>query len=179
VREQAMRALVMIQPPEAKEGFTLGLIDPVPEVRLVASAGWIKAASVPSDVVPALIQALRDPETHVRANVAFALGRLDALPSEAVPALRECAADPNDGLRLNASVTLQLAPIGVVSDLMSHLLNDSNVRIRLVAARAILVQIPQDPLATAVVLAACNDPSPRVRQATAELSALFNLPAPN
>jgi HEAT repeat protein len=74
VREQAMRAMVMIQPPEAQEGFVLGLIDPVPEVRVVASAGWIKAASVPSDVAPALIQALRDPETQVRANVAFALG---------------------------------------------------------------------------------------------------------
>jgi hypothetical protein len=46
----------------------------------------------------------------------------------------------------------------------------------LVAARAILRQTPQDPRALAVVLAASNDPSPRVRQATDELAKLFRLP---
>jgi len=127
-------------------------------------------------VVPDLIQALQDPETQVRANVAFALGRLDTLPPEAVPALLECAAHPNDGLRLNASVALQLAPPSLVMDLMSHLLDDLNVRIRLVAARAILAQSPQDPRAMAVVFAASDDPSPRVRQATDELAKLFPLP---
>ncbi len=177
VREQAMRALVMIQPHEANEGLAAGLTDPVAEVRVVASAGWIKAASVPPEVIPALIDALRDPEAQVRANVAFALSRLDALPSEAIPALRECAADPNDGLRLNASVALQLAPPGEVADLMSHLLDDPNVRIRLVAARAILEQTPDDPRAAAVVLAVTDDLSPRVRQATEELIALFHLSA--
>lgn len=175
VREQAMRALVMIQPTEATEGLAAGLTDPSVDVRVVASAGWVKAGSVPAEVVPALVEALRDPESQVRANVAYALSRLDALPHEAIPALHECAVDPSDGLRLNAAVALQLAPASEVTDLMNHLLDDPSVRIRLVAARAVLEQTPDDPHARAVVLAAADDPSPRVRQATEELIALFRL----
>ncbi|MCE9563215.1 MAG: HEAT repeat domain-containing protein, partial [Planctomycetes bacterium] len=170
VREQAMRALVMIQPPEAIEAFTVGLTDPAAEVRVVASAGWIKAVTVPAEVIPALVDGLRDPETQVRANAAYALSRLDDLPPEAIPSLRECAADPNDGLRLNAAVALQLAPAAEVADLMSHLLEDPNVRVRLVAARVVLTHTPDDPKAGAVVVAATADPSPRVRQGVQELT---------
>lgn len=173
VREQAMRALVMIQPPEASEAFAAGLIDPSADVRIVASAGWIKSATVTPDVVPALVEALRDPEAQVRANVAYALSRLDEIPAEAIPLLQECAADPNDGIRLNAAVALQLAPAAEVAPLMVHLLDDPNVRIRLVAARAILSQTPGEQRAVAVVLAAKDDPSPRVRQGAEELAPLL------
>ena len=67
----------MIQPPEGAEGFEAGLSDAAAEVRVVASAGWIKAASVPATIGPALVEALRDPEPQVRANAAHALARLD------------------------------------------------------------------------------------------------------
>jgi HEAT repeat protein len=177
VREEAMRALVMIQPSEAAEGFTAGLSDPAVEVRLVASAGWIKAESVPATAAPALVEALHDPEPQVRANAANAIARLDELPREAIPALSECAADPNDGLRLNAAVALRAAPPAEVADLMNHLLDDPNVRVRLVAARAVLAQNPADPRLAAVVIAAAEDPSPRVREAAEEL--LPQLPSPS
>ena len=173
VREQSMRALVMIQPPEAAEGFAFGLADPTNEVRMVASAGWIKAASVPATAGPALVDALRDPEAQVRANAAHALARLDELPTGAVPALRECAGDLNDGLRLNAVLALQLAPPAEVADLMSHMLDDPNVRVRLVAAGAVLGTNPADTHAATVVHAAADDPSPRVRQAVEELLPLI------
>jgi len=178
VREQAMRALVMIQPPEATEGFTAGLTDPEADVRVVASAGWIKAAAVPVEVVPVLIESLRDPETQVRSNAAFALSRLETLPAESIPYLRECVADPNDGLRLNAAVALQLAPADEVADLMSHLLEDPSVRVRLVAARTILKQTPGAPKAVEVVVAATSDTSPRVRQSAEELTPFLTVPEP-
>ena len=173
VREQAMRALVMIQPPEAFEGFEAGLTDSAPEVRVVASAGWMKAAAVPLSVAPALIDALRDPEPQVRANIAHALARLEDLPPTALPALRECATDPNDGLRLNAALALRLAPFDQVGDLMNHLLDDPNVRVRLVAAGAVLAANPADVRASAVVVAAADDPSPRVRQSVENLLPLL------
>jgi HEAT repeat protein len=173
VREQAMRALVMIQPPEAVEGFEAGLSDAAAEVRVVASAGWVKAASVPATAGPALVEALRDPEPQVRANAAHALARLEELPTGAATALRECAGDPNDGLRLNAVLALQLAPPGEVADLMSHLLDDPNVRIRLVAAGAVLGVNPAEARAAAAVVAAAADPSPRVRQAVEDLTPLI------
>jgi HEAT repeat protein len=173
VREQAMRALVMIQPPEAGAGFESGLTDPVPEVRVVASAGWIKAASVPVTAALALAEALRDPEQQVRANVAHALARFEELPPAVVPTLRECAGDPNDGLRLNAVLALRLAPPGAVADLMEHLLSDPNVRVRLVAAGAVLGADPANAQAAAVVVAATDDPNPRVRQAVEDLLPLL------
>ena len=157
-----MRALVMIQPPEGVEAFEAGLTDPTAEVRVIASAGWMKAAAVPATAGPALVEALRDPEAQVRANAAHALARLDELPSEAVPALRECASDPNDGIRLNAALALRLAPPAAVADLMDHLLDDPSVRVRLVAAGAVLGADSANARAAAVVLAAADDPSPRV-----------------
>jgi HEAT repeat protein len=178
VREEAMRALVMIQPPEAAEAFEAGLSDAAAEVRVIASAGWIKAAAVPATAAPAFVAALHDPEPQVRANVAHALARLEELPADAVAPLVECAADPNDGVRLNAALALRAAPPAEVADLMAHMLEDPNVRVRLVAAGAVLGQNPADARAAAVVAAAADDPSPRVRQAAEELKPLIQAPAP-
>ena len=173
VREQAMRALVMIQPPEAAEAFAAGLADPVADVRLIASAGWMKAAEVPASAGPALFDALRDPEPQVRANAAHALARLEVLPIGAMAALRECAGDSNDAIRLNASLALRLAPSDETADLMDHLLDDPNVRVRLVAAGYVLSTDPASTRAAAVVTAAADDPSPRVQQAIEELLPLI------
>ncbi len=178
VREQAMRALVMIQPPEAPEAFEGGLADPAAEVRIVASAGWLKAASVPESAGPALVEALRDPEAQVRANVANVLARLEALPPAAISALRECVGDPHDGLRLNAALALRLAPVDEVADLMTHLLGDPNMRVRLVAAGAVLRQNIADARAAAIVVEAAEDPVPRVRQAAEELMPLLPAKSP-
>src|ERR1700736_139795 len=40
VREQAMRAIAMIQPPETLAAFTSGLEDANGDIRKVASGGW-------------------------------------------------------------------------------------------------------------------------------------------
>jgi HEAT repeat protein len=173
-REQAMRALVMIQSPEALEAFKAGLSDAEAEVRLVASAGWMKASSVPASAGSALVEALRDPEPQVRANASHALARLEQLPSEAVTELQKCLSDPNDRLRLNATLALQLAPAAEVTDLMKQLLDDSNVRVRLIAAGAILERDSTNSRAAAVVFAAADDPSPRVRESVENLLPLIH-----
>ena len=110
VREQAMRAIAMIQPPETAQAFVAGLKDACGDIRRVASAGWMKATAIPDEAIPALVEALRDPEVQVRANAAHALARLDVIPAAAIPLLIECTADPNDGLRMNAAMALKLAP---------------------------------------------------------------------
>ena len=110
VREQAMRAIAMIQPPETTQAFAAGLKDACGDVRKVASAGWMNATSIPEEAIPALIEALRDPEVQVRANSAHALARLDVIPAEAIPLLIECTADANDGLRMNAATGAQAGP---------------------------------------------------------------------
>lgn len=75
VRVEAMRAVAMIQPPEAADAFSAGLHDAEAVVRKVASAGWQKADAIPESAVPALVEALHDPDLQVRANAAHAIGR--------------------------------------------------------------------------------------------------------
>ena len=169
VREQAMRALVMIQPPEIGPALAAGLKDASGEIRKVASAGLVKAASVPPEVVPGLTEALRDPEAPVRANAAYALARLDALPAEAVAPLIECASDPRDGLRMNAALALSKAPPARVKPAFAQLVADPNPRIRLIAASFLLSQDPADAAATEVTTAGLADQSLRVREAAINL----------
>lgn len=169
VREQAMRAVAMIQPPEAPQALAAGLKDASGDIRVVASAGWMKAAAIPDEAVPALVDALRDPEAQVRANAAHALARLEALPAEAVPLLVECAGDPDEGLRLKAAIALKLAPAGAVVEAMRRLVSDPNSKIRLIAAGSVLSADPGDVEAGAVLAEALADTSPRVRKAALEL----------
>ncbi len=171
VREQAMHALVMIQPPEFVPALVTGLKDASGEIRKTASAGLVKAATVPAEVVPGLVEALHDPEVQVRANAAYALARLDALPAEAVPALIECASDPRDGLRMNAALALSKAASASVGATFALLIEDPNPRIRLIAARFLLAQDLGDSRATTVVAAALADPAHRLRKAAIDLVA--------
>ena len=45
-----------------------GLKDACGDIRRVASAGWMNATAISEEAIPALIEALRDPEVQVRAN---------------------------------------------------------------------------------------------------------------
>jgi HEAT repeat protein len=169
LREEAMRALAVAQPPEAAEAFTSGLRDAEPQVRVLASAGWRKAAAVPEGAVPALVEALHDPEVRVRANAAFALGRLDPVPAEAIPPLAECTGHPDAGIRLNAALALQAVPGRAAAAALHPLLDDPSPRLRLIAARRILAEDPVDPGAVAVVADAIAAPAAAIRRAAADL----------
>ncbi len=167
VREQAVRSLAVIQPPEAAAAFIAGLRDADAEVRKVAAAGWVLAAAVPPEAAPGLVEALGDPEVQVRANAAHALARLDELPPGAVPLLLECLADPSDGLRLNAALALENAPPEAVGHALNQLLDDPNLRVRLIAAGRVLAADPADARAAAVVAEALA--APRLRSAALAL----------
>jgi len=52
VREQAMRAMALITPPEILEAFTGGLEDASGDIRKVASGGWMKATLIPEESHP-------------------------------------------------------------------------------------------------------------------------------
>jgi HEAT repeat protein len=165
VREQAMRAIAMIQPPETTEALAAGLNDVCGDIRRVASAGWMNAAAISEEAIPALIEGLRDPEVQVRANCAHALARLDVIPAAAIPLLIECTADANEGLRMSAARALKLAPAESVVDVMQHLLVDPNSRVRLIAASSLLVAEPGNILAGAVLAESLEDPVLRVQEA--------------
>ncbi len=88
-----MRAIAKIQPPETAEAFAAGLKDACGDVRMMASAGFMNSIAISEQTIPALVEALGDPEVRVRANCAHALGRLDAIPPAAIPLLFECTLD--------------------------------------------------------------------------------------
>ncbi len=169
VREQAMRAIAKIQPPETALALAAGLKDVCGDVRMVASAGWMNATAISEQAIPALIEALCDPEVQVRANCAHALARLDAIPAAAIPLLIECTADANDGLRMNAATALRLAPAAAVLDVMQRLVADPNSRVRLIAAGSLLAAESGNTDASVVLLEALEDPALRVREAAMEL----------
>ncbi len=120
-------------------------------------------------VIPALVLALRDPEVQVRTNAAHALARLDALPADAIPLLVACTADLSDALRINAALALKAAPGAATTEAMRRLVEDANVRIRLIAASFLLTVDPGDAKAGAVLLEALSDPSLRIRKAALDL----------
>ena len=169
VREQAMRAIAKIQPPETAEAFAAGLKDACGDVRMLASAGWMNAAAIGEQAIPDLVEALGDPEVRVRANCAHALARLDTIPAAAIPLLVECTLDADDGLRMNAAMALSLAPTGMVAEVMQRLVADSNSRVRLIAASSLLSAESSNPSAGAVLREALEDPAPRVRAAAHDL----------
>jgi HEAT repeat protein len=169
VREQAMRALVMIQPLESTQAFAAGLKDANGTIRMVASAGLMKAKEIPAEIVPDLVDALRDPEIQVQANAAHVLGRLDPLPSEAIPHLIECTSHPSDGLRINAAMALKAAPRNVVREVMQHLVEDPNLRVRLIAASVLAIDNPEDERVASVLAEASLAPSVRLRQGVIEV----------
>ena len=171
LREEAMRAMAVAQPPEAAAAFTSGLRDAEVQVRKLASAGWRKAIAVPEEAIPALIEALLDPEIQVRANAAHALSRLDPLPIEAIAPLAACASHSDAGLRLSAALALQGAKGRAATDALHSLLDDPNPRLRLIAARRVLVEDATDAEAIAVVTDALASPIEGIRKAAAELMA--------
>jgi HEAT repeat protein len=83
--------------------------------------------------------------------------------------LIECTANPSDALRLNAALALRKAPPTATAEVLDHLLDDPNVRVRLVAAGEVLERNPDHARAAAVVEAARSDPSPRVREAAGDI----------
>jgi HEAT repeat protein len=169
VREQAMRAIAMIRPPETSEALAVGLTDASGEIRMVASATWMKAESIHEDAVPLLVEALHDPEIQVRSNAAHALARLESLPTDAIPLLLDCIDSANDGLRLNAAMALKRAPVDEAVGAMQPLLEDSNSRVRLIAAGVVLNAGEDDGRASAVLKDSLGDLSPRVRKAAIDL----------
>jgi HEAT repeat protein len=171
LRVEALRAVAQIQPLEAAIAFRSGLRDAEPEVRKLASAGLILLAEVPPDVVPELIEALRDPETRVRANAARVLLRIDPLPPDALPALKDCTRDADDGVRLNAARVLRSAPPGEAREEFTRLLEDSNSRLRLLAAGSLLAMDPTNESAAAVVVATLRLAPTGIRRDAIELIA--------
>jgi HEAT repeat protein len=171
VREQAMRAVVLIQPREASRVFGVGLKDAQEEVRKLASAGLMKVNDIAPEVVPELVEALRDPNIQVRSNAAHALSRLEPVPDQAIPLLVECTADPDDGLRMNAVLALKAASPEAVNTVVHRLIDDPNVRIRLVAAGYLLLANPADPRGAAVLAEALTQPATRIRKTAVELVA--------
>lgn len=169
LREHALRALVLIQPPQLLTALRVGLADASGEIRKVASAGLMKLAEVPGSMADALTESLQDPEVQVRANAAHALARLDNVPDSAIPALIECTADPRDALRLNAAMALKKGPAALVSPTFEHLVEDPNLRVRLVAASFLLPNDPAHQNALSAVREALTDLAPRVRTAALEL----------
>jgi HEAT repeat protein len=173
VRESALRALALIQPPEAVDAFRAGLVDARAEIRKLASAALLKIGSVPEGALPDVIQALRDPEVRVRANAAGLLAKQDSIPADAVPLLLDCLTEADDALRMNAALALRTVSSPKVVAAYEVLIVDVNMRLQLLAADVLLLKDVAHPQAIQVVSTALADSSPRIRRAALCLVGVF------
>ncbi len=172
VREAALRALVLIQPPEAPAAFLAALQEDHPDLRMIASAAWHNATVVPPEAAPGLLEALNDPESQVRANVAFAIGRLNPLPEEALAPLMAGLHDSSPEVRLNCVLALQSAPPSrALAAELEPFLEDEQPRLRLLAAGPILRHYPEHELAQTAVRQGLVNPRHALRQAAAGIIA--------
>lgn len=80
--------MAMIQPPETARAFVVALSDANASIRIVASAGWIRAEPIPAEAV----------------------ARLESIPPRRSPLLIECTADTDDGHWMNTAMVLRRAP---------------------------------------------------------------------
>lgn len=170
LRQAAMRALAILQPPEAADAFLAGLRDAEADVRKIASAGLQKGGVVPEGGVDAVIDALRDPDIRVRTTIASVLARLDPVPPASIAGLIECAAPGNEeSLRMAAAIALRAAGSSVPARVMIDLLKDSNQKVRLVAVSAVIATDPANADAADVIREAMADPNPRLRESALSL----------
>ena len=161
-----MRAVAMIQPPEAAEAFT-GRDDgreprgPQGGVGRVDEGGRDPGGGGPGPGRGAA----RPGGPGAGERRPRPVPARDGLPAEAVPLLAECAADPNDGLRTERrGGPGERGPGRPAADTLRRLVEDPNSRIRLIAAGAVLAEDPADAAAGEVVAAALADPALRLRR---------------
>jgi hypothetical protein len=85
--------------------------------------------------------------------------------------LIECTADASDRLRLNAAMALS-----AVREVMKQLLDNSTMRVRLLAASALAIENPEDAKVAAILVEASGDPTMqphhRLRDVLAVMQAL-------
>jgi HEAT repeat protein len=167
LREQVLRALALIQPPEAAAAFLSALHDPDAEVRRWASAGLLKCEALQADALPALVQGLKDPDVQVRANIVLLCGRKEIWSAEMGPLLLEYLNDPDDGLRLSALRILKEISELRLDGVLPRLLNDPNSQIRFLAA-SILTHTADDPQAVEILRSAIAAEQPRLRRQALE-----------
>jgi len=171
VREQVMRAMAQVMPPEAPATFLAGLSDLDPGVRLLASAGLVRVAPLPADALPALVEALKDSDPRLRGNLALVLGKQPEVPDAAVPLLLACVDQPDDGLRLNALRALR-GHVAQLAAVLPPLLGDPNPQVALRAAAYLLLLDATQPEADALIEKALAGPPRDRRQAVEVLEEL-------
>lgn len=150
VREQALRTLLQVEPPELLGACLAALHDADEGVRRLASAGLVLAAPLPNDALPPVVEAMKDSDAQVRSNLAMVLAKQEQLPIGVLPSLLRALEDPDDGLRLNALRALQESPEHLVA-VLPRLLADPNGQVALLAASCWLRHDPRSVEAGALL----------------------------
>lgn len=124
-RRVAAEALAWVSDRRAISPLIRGLRDPMWDVRHAAAAGLASFRPLPNWALPALGQAIADPEPAVRAEAASALGRIRA--HESIPPLVSAIDDRFRSVRLAAVWALEDLGRAAISSLsavtrLAHLL---------------------------------------------------------
>jgi len=144
-RQAAAAALERIGRPAVSDRKSLvqGLKAPSADYRaaVAQTLTWVASPATP-DLVPELLEALKDPDVRVRLWVARALWTINRQPQEVLPVFREALHNVKDaGVRSAAAETLGLMgpEARPAIDDLKLVLHDEDVSVRLYAAQALWV----------------------------------------
>lgn len=137
-----------------------------------------QAVGGPEQLVPILIESLRDPDWKIRNASAARLWGVFSLPPEAITRLAKCLTDTNEVVRLSAAVTLARLPAyrsRVVTNLLAAASSPTlSGALRLHSLRQLgqrQLKLNEFPDAARVLTAAAHDPDASIRQAASRILA--------
>jgi HEAT repeat protein len=152
--------LTFILPPQAASAFAVGLHDAEPGVRRQASAGFVKMSTPAEEILPALLEALKDPEWRVRANAAAALAKCALLPANAEAPLVASATASLSGLRRYVAAALGRVDSARSREILRGMRHDPNSGVRTAATQALAHLEPESTQAEATASLAPGDALP-------------------
>lgn len=142
------------------------------ESRVVRAAAANVLVAAKEEAVPALKQALTQPETRRRRLAADLLGNIGPAAAAAVPALAEAGANDPD-LQVRKAAILSLGRVGGQGEsavqALIGLLEDGNVSIRKTALESLAQLGPGAKKAVSAVAKRLKDDNPEVRREAAEV----------
>jgi HEAT repeat protein len=170
-KTDAINALKSVARRETPGIIARALHDAAPPSRIAAATALADLGA--TDQLPALREALSDPDPRVRGMVQIALARLR--DPQAGLSIQELLSSPVGQIRLLAARTMaQDAPQGRWTDTAETLLQDDDALVRIDAARLLLEHdVPSAGAARDTLRAALADPTPAVRSRAAEATRML------
>jgi HEAT repeat protein len=109
----------------------------------MASAGLIKLGACPEEILPDLVETLRDPDLRVRANGVAVFVKLETLPAETETLLVNSVGLPKTALRRLVALALRKFDTATAREALQALTVDPDERVKQIALESLRILEPE------------------------------------